>query len=83
MSVQKSVNLTERVQLQFGAEATNVLNHTEYVSIPGPTINNYLGSTNTDAASRPLGLGTNGSFGTFGEQTYDPRQVVLFANIRF
>lgn len=82
-SLQKSINISERVQFQFGVEATNFLNRAEYVGIPGPTINSGLGNTNTDAASGPIGIGTNYSYGTYGEQTYDPRQFVLFGKLNF
>jgi hypothetical protein len=83
MSLRRTVNITESVQLQFGVDVTNLLNHSEFVSIPGPTINNYLGNTNTSPSFGPIGIGTNDSYGTMGEQTYDPRQFVLNARIRF
>lgn len=83
LSVQRSFNIKERVRVDVGVDMTNFLNHSEFVSIPGPTINSGLGNTNTSAASGPIGIGTNYAYGTYGEQTYDPRQFVLHARIRF
>lgn len=82
-SLQRTINITERVGLQISVEATNFLNRAEYVGIPGPTIDSSLGNTNTVAASGPIGIGTNYAYGTYGEQTYDPRQFVLFGRISF
>jgi len=82
-SIRKTFNIRENVQLQIGADATNFLNHTQYALIPGGTINNNLGNTNTSPSSGPIGVGTNYAYGTYGEQSFDPRQFVLNARIRF
>jgi hypothetical protein len=82
-SIRKTFTIRENVQLQIGADATNFLNHTQYALIPGGTINNNLGNTNTSPASGPIGIGTNYAYGTYGEQSFDPRQFVLNARIRF
>jgi hypothetical protein len=83
LSLRRTIKIRENVELQIAVDATNFLNHTQYVSIPGPTINSGLGNTNTSAGAGPIGIGTNYAYGTYGENSYDPRQFDLSARIRF
>jgi hypothetical protein len=83
LSLRRTMNIRENLQLQLGVQATNAFNHTQYALIPGGTIQSNLGNTNTSLAAGPIGLGTNGAFGTYGEQSFDPRQFVLNARIIF
>jgi hypothetical protein len=86
MSLKRNFRIGEKLNLQFGVDATNVFNHTQYALIPGPTIQNNLGSTNT-VTNAALGLspgqGTNNAYGTMGEQSFDPRQIVVNVRLQF
>ena len=84
LSVRRAFRIRERLNFEVGVDATNLFNHTQYASIPGPTIQNYLGGTNTvtnSASGLSPGQGTNNAYGTMGEQSFDPRQIVV--NVRF
>src|SRR5437764_8622883 len=87
MSLRRTFKIRERFNLEFAANATNLLNSTQFAA-------NYdggLGSTNTavNAASglRPC-LGANGNtFGTLAlsgtGSVFDPRQVTMNVRLRF
>jgi hypothetical protein len=66
----KNTRLTERVGLQFRAEAFNVLNHVNY------------GQPNTTFVPGANGLNSSGSFGVISSAR-DPRQVQLGLKLRF
>ena len=87
MSLRRNFKLTERFKLEFAANATNLLNHTQFAA----NYSGALGSTNTAVNSasglRP-GMGANGN--TFGVLTlggtnsvFDPRQVVMNLRLQF
>jgi hypothetical protein len=87
MSLRRNFKLTERLLLEFAANATNLLNNTQFAA----NYNGNLGSTNTaiNAASglRP-GMGASGdTFGTMAltgtGSVFDPRQVVLNLRLQF
>ena len=82
VGVDRVFRLQERLQLEFSAQVTNILNHTQF----RPTFNGNLGNTQTNpnpAAGRVAGLGTNDNFGTFNTGTYDPRQIEFHLRVRF
>jgi hypothetical protein len=87
MSLRRTFRIRERWNLEFAANATNLLNNTQLAA----NYSGALGSTNTalSAASglRP-GMAANGN--TFGVITlagtnsvFDPRQVVMNLRLRF
>lgn len=86
MGLRRVFRIREQLSVALGADATNLLNHTQYWGGPNGTYSNYLGSTNL-VADRSVGLvpgmGTNGSFGTMGVASLDPRQFVLNVRITF
>jgi len=87
MSVQKEFALREKLRLQFSAEASNVLNSTQFrpnvsgVASTGGTF------TNLTAAQRAQGIQPgmiqNENFGTIDMGTFDPRQIELRIRIFF
>jgi len=86
MSLKRTFRIRESMNFQFGVDATNLLNHTQYVSIPGPTIQNYLGNTNTvtnSSVGLAAGQGTNSAYGTMGPSSFDPREIVLNLRLLF
>jgi hypothetical protein len=67
----------ERIRLEVSADATNILNHTEYSG----NFNGGLGST---VLSGPTtGYGTSTTFGTLPVTTFEPRQVTMHARVIF
>jgi hypothetical protein len=70
LSLMKNTRLTERVGLQFRAEAFNVLNHVNY------------GQPNTTFVPGTNGLNSSGSFGVISSAR-DPRQVQLGLKLHF
>ncbi len=67
----------ERIRLEISADATNILNHTEY----NGNFNGGLGST---VLSGPTtGYGTSTTFGTLPVTTFEPRQVTMHARVIF
>jgi hypothetical protein len=86
-SLRRTFKIRERMNLEFAANATNLLNGTQLAA----NYSGALGSTNTalNAASglRP-GMGSNGN--TFGvlslastSSVFDPRQVTMNLRLRF
>jgi hypothetical protein len=70
LSLQKTTAITERVNLQFRAEAFNALNHVN-LGLPGAT---FVPGTN--------GLNSSGSFGVISSAR-DPRNIQLGMKLRF
>jgi trimeric autotransporter adhesin len=85
MSLQKDIPLTERVQMQFSAEASNLFNNTQF----RPVMNAGLGATFTSVNAAQVaqgikpGMVQNDNFGTWGMSTFDPRQIELRLRLRF
>ena len=85
MSVQKELRITERIKAQFSAEASNVLNNTQF----RPAMNAALTGTftNLTAAQTARGLKPgmiqNDNYGTWGMSTFDPRQIELRLRLFF
>ncbi|MFB3777752.1 MAG: TonB-dependent receptor domain-containing protein [Bryobacteraceae bacterium] len=82
LTLRRSVRLTERFSVEVSAEAANLLNN---VQLNG-NYSGSLGSTIVAAnASRGLlpGMGSSDTFGTIGNGTFPPREVVMKARIRF
>lgn len=82
LSVSRRFQATERLAVEFQASASNVFNHAQF-----RIVNGALGGINTGAPTTPSGsqLGQPGpaSFGTFGLNTFDPRQVELQLKVQF
>jgi len=87
LSIRRTFKIKERYSLEVAANATNLLNHTQFSS----NYSGALGSTNT-ALSAASGLkpGMGASGNTFGTLTlagtntvFDARQIVMNARVRF
>jgi hypothetical protein len=82
MTIFKNVGLGQRRYLQLRWEAYNVFNHTQFSG----SYNGALGDTNlTDNPGGGLivGTGNGNAYGTRGMATFNPRQVMARAAIRF
>src|SRR5215831_17772484 len=87
MSLRRNFKIRERWNLEFAANATNLLNNTQFQA----NYSGALGGTNvalTPASGLKPGMGANGN--TFGVLTlagtgsvFDPRQVVMNLRLRF
>ncbi|MGH9970822.1 MAG: TonB-dependent receptor domain-containing protein [Pyrinomonadaceae bacterium] len=74
MSLDKNIKFGERYSLTLSAQATNVLNHTQF----RPGVNMAFGQNNaTGAALNP------NNFGTYAQNTYDGRQLELAVKLKF
>lgn len=81
LTVARTFRATERLTLDFSAQATNAFNHTQF----NPNINGGIGSTSLGTAAQNIepGMGTNGSFGTYTDNTFDARQIMFELKFRF
>jgi trimeric autotransporter adhesin len=80
LTVMRDFKVTERIGLQFSAQATNAFNRTQF----RPNINAGLGGTNALTTNNGIiGLGTNDNFGTHSMATFDPRQIEFHLRVRF
>jgi trimeric autotransporter adhesin len=82
MSIRRVFDIYQGLELEVGADAMNVLNHTQFSG----SYTGDLGGTVT-AANPALGLvpgmGNSNSFGTRNMNTFNPRQIQLRATVRF
>jgi trimeric autotransporter adhesin len=81
-TLKRSFKLTERVGLEFSANATNVFNHPNFetytMSLGGAEL------TPGNATSTPLGVGTTSTtYGTHTNVTFDSRQLEFDMKIKF
>jgi trimeric autotransporter adhesin len=82
LSIRRTIRLGDRLSVELGADMLNVLNHTQF---NGQYIGN-LGDTNlvsNPANGQILGSGTANNFGTHNRLTFNPRQIMLHAGVRF
>jgi len=77
MSLRRSFTLHESIKLQLSADASNVLNHTEYSG-------NFSGGLgNTTLGGATSGYGNSATFGTLPVTAFDPRQITMNLRIVF
>jgi Carboxypeptidase regulatory-like domain len=81
-SIRRTFPIYEQLNLVLAFEATNVLNHTELNSQPGSDLGT-MGLVDNQASGLVSGIGTNSSFGSIGNSTYDPRQIAFHAIVQF
>ncbi len=77
LSLRRTFSIIERVKLEISADATNLLNHTEYNG------NYSSGLGNTVLSGPTAGYGTSTTYGTLGVGTFDPRQVTMHLRVIF
>ena len=82
MSIRRDVRLSSSVQLEFGADAMNVLNHTQFSGAYTGDLGGTVTTANPALGLVP-GMGNANSFGTRGMGTYNPRQIMLRSSLRF
>jgi hypothetical protein len=82
MSIRREFGLQNGVELELGADAMNILNNDQfsgsYTGALGGTV-----TTANPALGLVPGMGNSNSYGTRGMATYNPRQVMLRATLRF
>lgn len=86
MSIRREFALPNNLRLEVGADAMNILNHTQFTGQNPGGWNGGLGGTVT-TANPTLGLvpgmGNANNYGTRGMGTYNPRQIMLRTTLRF
>ena len=82
MSIRREFTLPNALRLEVGADAMNILNHTQfsgsYTGALGGTV-----TTPNPALGLVAGMGNSNSYGTRGMVTYNPRQIMLRTSLRF
>jgi hypothetical protein len=82
MSIRREFALPNNMRFEIGADAQNILNHTQF----NGSYNGGLGGTVT-TANPALGLvpgmGNSNNYGARGMATYNPRQFMLRSTLRF
>ena len=82
MSIRRTFGITNGVHLEVGADAMNILNHTQYSGSYVGNLGNTVTSPNAALGLVP-GMGNANNFGTMGMATFNPRQIQLRAALRF
>lgn len=82
MSIRRTFGITNGVDFEVGADAMNILNHTQF---SGSYVGNLGGTVTSPNPALGLvpGMGSANNFGTRGMQTFNPRQIQLRAALRF
>jgi hypothetical protein len=82
LSIRRTLDLTSGVQLEVGADAMNVLNHTQFSGAYTGALGGTVTTANPALGLTP-GMGNSNSYGTRGMATFNPRQIQLRASVRF
>jgi hypothetical protein len=86
MSIRREFGLPNGLRIEVGADAMNILNHTQFTGQnPGGWTTNLGGTVTTADPTLGLvpGMGNANNYGTRGMGTYNPRQIMLRAALRF
>lgn len=82
LSIRRTFRIQQDLSVEFGADAMNVLNNTQfngaYTGALGATV-----TTANPALGLVPGMGNANNYGTRGMATYNPRQIMLRATVRF
>jgi hypothetical protein len=82
VSLRRNIKLPSGLALDIGVDAMNVLNNAQF----NGAYNGALGNTNlvdNPSAGRIAGSGDSNAFGTRNMATFNPRQIMMRASIRF
>lgn len=82
MSIQRTIQITERFRLDIQGHAQNLFNHTQF----SPNYTTGLGGTetlNNPSRGQLPGYGQAVGYGTRGLATYDPRNIEVVMKFRF
>lgn len=87
LSLRRTFQIRERFMLEFAANVTNLLNHTQFAANNDGALGSTNTAVNTTNCLKP-GMGPNGNtFGTLSlastVSVFDPRQVVMNVRLRF
>jgi hypothetical protein len=82
MSIRRVFSLYQGLELEVGADAMNVLNHTQFSGSYSGALGGTVTTPNPALGLVP-GMGNSNSFGTRGMATFNPRQIQLRATVRF
>ena len=82
MSIRRTIPVTNGVQVEFGADAMNILNHTQFSGAYTGALGGTVTTANPALGLVP-GMGNSNSYGTRGMATFNPRQIQLRASVRF
>jgi hypothetical protein len=82
LTINRRFHFREEYELEFVANLTNALNHTQFISTD---FNSGIGANVTPDPATGLkpGMNSNTNFGTYGLSTYEPRQVTFNLRLRF
>lgn len=80
--IRRTFPIRESINLQIAADFSNLFNHPEFDSSPGGSMGN-LNVKNSPSTGFIPGIGSSSSFGARAPGTYDPRQIVFHAYVRF
>jgi trimeric autotransporter adhesin len=82
LSLRRDFKLPQGMSLQVGADAMNVLNHTQFSGTYVGALGNTITTLNSALGQMP-GMASANDFGTRNTNTYNPRQLSLRAMLRF
>ena len=82
MSIRRSFDITGGVQFEFGVDAVNILNHTQFSGAYTGALGGTVTTANPALGLVP-GMGNSNSFGTKGMATFNPRQIQVRTSVRF
>ncbi len=81
MSIKRQFPIA-RYQLEIGADIMNVLNHTQFSGAYAGGLGGTTTASNAALGVKP-GMGNANNYGTMGMATFNPRQMMLRATLRF
>jgi len=82
LSIRRTFSLPQAMSLEVGADAMNVLNNTQFSGSYAGGLGGTVTTANPALGLVP-GMGNANNYGTRGMATYNPRQVMLRATVRF
>jgi hypothetical protein len=81
-SLRRTIKLSPGLSIDLGVDAMNVLNHTQFSGAYAGGLGD-TNLTNTPGAGLFAGTGNANNFGTRGMATFNPRQIMIRAALRF
>jgi hypothetical protein len=82
MSIRREFGLPNSMRIEVAADAMNILNHTQFSGSYAGGLGGTVTSPNAALGLVP-GMGNANNFGTRGMATYNPRQIMMRATVRF
>ena len=82
MSIRRSFDITSGVQFEFGVDAMNILNHTQFSGAYTGGLGGTVTTANPALGLVP-GMGNANNYGNKGLATFNPRQIQVRTSWRF